>query len=877
MKDFSFGVFRVVVGCFLVLGACAARADATWKGARFDLNADWSAAGNWDGDVPTGNAVATIGYAADNTANFRVLGLTPPADFTGTIKVAYDTTDWNTCFHNTLKLTVPEGAAWTVSGNGMLYASEALSARLAPDFTGVVVVTNGAVFTVSTSMNDAVEFVGDGRLVVSEPKRLMHISGFTGTLVWAGETALAPTDTTALQLRRLELADGASVSYAERFLSANAAIKIGDWSEAPDDWSYGGRSGTHDTLAFDTRLAHPNADGSLALVTDPQQVHSAVYTGRRLKIHDNWGVSFRYTPEIPADSAVAQAGWRSTWSGTFGFFMVPEPPSEGMTYAAPLSTLAHGFKMYFYKGGDINPYVGWFRGADVDPNQRVVQSALDATGGPSLRQPMDITMSCQNGLMTVTLRQGGRYFAFTRDARNNKYLLRDIPNGFYLAFGAASDWWNASETTHEVPWSKHTVSNFRGWYRAREAGRWVADSRSFYPFTAANCTARRYTEAGKFVENAAALESDGSFKLESNGARLGNIIRLSQALDRRQRHLIAYDIVYGDGTDRENTEYFKFGFTRATDALSSWLYRWDASNKAITQEGWNNYVYPFCVSVYWYGGRARCLTTRPTNDQGGADVGWSAYISYPKMLKNQTAHTSLVYDGGKSLYYQAQSAQHVTDANFEALADYSTARGGDGNNMFFLMSSYNTWGQVDAWLRDFTVKKLTDNQEVYLSGEVSVAPGATARFQADALKADSAHPAATLAGVALGAGATLEVTGSKAAVETVRVNGSGATLAATAATTLGGFFVYTGAAPEEGLALTGDVALADGGAVFTIPADWRDCKTPIVLLRAPAAALPSTFSVVSDAGLDLTARANARVSDGTVRICFARGMTVLVR
>ena len=185
MKDFSFGVFRVVVGCFLVLGACAARADATWKGARFDLNADWSAAGNWDGDVPTGNAVATIGYAADNTANFRVLGLTPPADFTGTIKVAYDTTDWNTCFHNTLKLTVPEGAAWTVSGNGMLYASEALSARLAPDFTGVVVVTNGAVFTVSTSMNDAVEFVGDGRLVVSEPKRLMHISGFTGTLVWA--------------------------------------------------------------------------------------------------------------------------------------------------------------------------------------------------------------------------------------------------------------------------------------------------------------------------------------------------------------------------------------------------------------------------------------------------------------------------------------------------------------------------------------------------------------------------------------------------------------------------------------------------------------------------------------------------------------------
>jgi len=861
-----------------VLLAClSARADATWQGARFDLNADWSAAANWDGDVPTGDAVATIGYGGGSTANFRVLGLTPPADFTGTIKVTYDATDWNTCFHNALKLTVPEGAAWTVSGNGLLYASEALSARLASDFTGVVVVTNGASFTVSANVNDAVEFVGDGRLVVSEPKRLAHVSGFTGTLVWAGDAALAPTDTTALQLRRLELSDGASVSYAERFLSANAAIKIKDWNEAPEDWSYGGRSGTHDTLAFDTRLAHPNADGSLALVTDPQQVHSAVYTGRRLKIHDNWGVSFRYTPEIPADSAVARAGWRSTWSGAFGLFMVPEPPSEGMTYGNPLSTLAHGFKMYFYKGGAINPYVGWFRGADVDSSQRLTQEVLDAAGGPSLRQPMDITMSCQNGLMTVTLRQGDRYFAFTRDARNNKYLLRDIPNGFYLAFGAASDWWNASETSHEVPWSRHTVSSFRGWYRAREAGRWTADARSFYPFTTANCTARRYTAAGEYVENAEALESDGSFKLESNGARLGNIIRLSQALDRRQRHLITYDLVYGDGTGGDNTEFFKFGFTRATDALSSWVYRWDASNKAITQEGWNNYVYPFCVSVYWYGGRARCLTTQPTNGSGGANAGWSANISYPKMLKNQTAHTSLVYDGGKSLYFQAQSAQHVTDANFEALADYSTAGWGNGNNMFFLMSSYNTWGQVDAWLRDFTVKTLTDNQEVYLSGDVAVAPSATATFAAEALKADSVHPAATVHAVSLGAGSTLRVTGAKAAVETVRVSGSGATLAADAPTRLGGSFVYEGEVPAEGLALSGSVALADGTASFTVPAGWADSKTPIVLLDAPAAALPTSVSVVSDGGQDLTARANVRVLNGKVRICFARGLTVLVR
>ena len=856
--------------------ACAAFADATWQGASFDLNADWSAEANWNGGVPTGEAVATIDYSGGNTASVRFLGLTPPVDFTGTIKVTYSTSDWDTCFHNMLKLTVLEGATWSVSGNGMLYATEGLSARIASDFTGVIVVPEGISFTVPSGLADAVEFVGDGRLVVSETKRLTHLSGFTGTLVWAGDAVLSPADTTVLQLRKLELANGASLTYAERILSANAAIKIKDWNEAPEDWTYGGTSGTHDILQFDTRLAHPNADGSLALVTDPKQIHSAVYTGRKLKIHDNWGVSFRYTPEHPADSAVAKAGWTSEWSGSFGFFMLPKMPDVAdITYLKPLSSLAHGFKIYHYRGGDIYPYVGWFRGTEVD--KKLSQDILNTIQGPNFRQPMDVTMSCQNGLMTVTLRQGEKYFAFSRNAKDNQYLFRDITDGFYLAFGASSDWWSASETTHNVPWSKQTISNFRGWYRAREAGRWVQDSRSFYPFTTDNCTARRYTAASTYVENGDALETDGSFKVESNGERLGTIIRLSQALDRRNRHLITYDLVYGDGTSGDNTEYFKFGFTRATDALSSWVYRWDASNNDITKEGWNNYTYPLTVSIYWYGGRGRCLSTKPTNGNGAAETAWSPSFSYPKMLKNQTAHTSLVYDGGKSLYYQVQSKQHVTDVNFAAKADYSTAGWGNGNNMFFLMSSYNTWGQVDTWLRDFTVKTLSDNQEVYLSGEVAVAEGATASFQADALKADSAYPAATLGGVSLAAGSTLQVTGSKAVIDSVRVSGSGATLAASAATTVGAKVVYEGEAPDEGLTLSGDVVRAADEMTFTIPEDWRHVKKVITLLNAPAAALPSSVKIVSETGRGLTARGLVTIADGKVSVDFSRGLAILIR
>ena len=870
------GFVRLALCALFGAMVCAAFADATWQGTSFDLNADWSAEANWDGGVPTGAAVATIDYTGGNTTKSHFLGLTPPVDFTGTIKVTYSTVDWDTTFPNTLKLTVLEGATWSVSGNGMLYATEGLSARIASDFTGVIVVPEGDSFTVPAALNDAVEFVGDGRLVVSEAKRLTHLSGFTGTLVWAGDAVLSPTDTALLQLRKIELANGATLAYAERILSANAAIKIKDWNEAPSDWTFGGTSGTHDILQFDTRLAHPNADGSLALVTDPKQIHSAVYTGRKLKIHDNWGVSFRYTPELPADSAVGRAGWTSEWSGSFGFFMLPKMPDEAdISYLLPLSTLAHGFKIYHYKGGNINPYVGWFRGADVD--KKLSQDILNTIHGPNLRQPMDVTMSCQNGLMTVTLRQGEKYYVMTRNAKDNQYLFRDITAGFYLAFGASSDWWNSSDEHHNVPWSKQTISNFRGWYRAREAGRWVADSRSFYPFTTDNCTARRYTAASTYVENGDALETDGSFKVESNGERLGTIIRLSQALDRRSRHLITYDLVYGDGTNGDNTEYFKFGFTRATDALSSWIYRWDASNKAITIESWDNYVYPFAVSIYWYDGTGRCLSTKPTDGNGGAEAAWSSKFTYPKMLKNQTAHTSLVYDGGKSLYYQVQSKQHVTDVNFAALYDYSTARWGNANNMWFIMSSYNTWGQVDTWLKDFTVKTLMDNQEVYLSGEVAVAEGATASFQADALKADSAYPAATLGGVSLAAGSTLQVTGSKAVIDSVHVSGSGATLAASAATTVGAKVVYGGEAPDEGLTLSGNVGRAADEMTFTVPENWRHVKKVITLLNAPAAALPSSVKIVSDTGSDLTARAKVTIADGKVDVDFSRGLVVILR
>lgn len=62
---------------------------------------------------------------------------------------------------------------------------------------------------------------------------------------------------------------------------------------------------------------------------------------------------------------------------------------------------------------------------------------------------------------------------------------------------------------------------------------------------------------------------------------------------------------------------------------------------------------------------------------------------------------------------------------------------------------------------------------------------------------------------------------------------------------------------------------------------WAALFAVVNVVRADATlaadALPTSVSVVSDGGQDLTARANVRILNGKVRICFARGLTVLVR
>ena len=107
--------------CVVALGATCLQAETrTWAGWRGQKN--WSDAANWQGGlVPSG---ADRAYFPQSThESNHVYQVTPPADFTGTIVCSNYTFGianayLSKLFTPMLELTVPDGAQWTVVGNG---------------------------------------------------------------------------------------------------------------------------------------------------------------------------------------------------------------------------------------------------------------------------------------------------------------------------------------------------------------------------------------------------------------------------------------------------------------------------------------------------------------------------------------------------------------------------------------------------------------------------------------------------------------------------------------------------------------------------------------------------------------------------------------
>ena len=325
-----------------------ARADSTWVGPLCSTDpAAWNIATNWDGGVPTGSAKVSIPYMLERN---YILHFTPPLDFTGEIAGGRDSSNWDIKFPTYLKLTVLDGATWTVGGNGHLIATEGIAARLAATFSGTVLIPPSISFVAASTFNANIEYVGKGTLTLTTTNQLSHISGFSGTLIWNGPggASLTPVDMAVLQQHGIRLGNGASINLRDRFLAINGVHEIPDWNAAAADWSFNGSTdGTSvsERFTFDETPPHANAAGELELINDAAQIHSVFYKGRKLKMCDSWGISFHWKPgdELPTK----YVGYHQVWSGLFGFYMVADPTTCGTSMWQPAGN-GHGFGIDFW-------------------------------------------------------------------------------------------------------------------------------------------------------------------------------------------------------------------------------------------------------------------------------------------------------------------------------------------------------------------------------------------------------------------------------------------------------------------------------------------------------------------------------------------------
>ena len=200
--------------CVVALSATCLQAETrTWAGWRGQKN--WSDAANWQGGlVPSG---ADRAYFPQSThESNHVYQVTPPADFTGTIVCSNYTFGianayLSKLFTPMLELTVPDGAQWTVVGNGHVIATDGIGDRLGADFTGDLEVRLGTSFTAPATLNPSAKLIGAGALTLSSASQLAQAAAFVGPItVLSGN--LDMSNPALLAGRDVTFANGSAVS-----------------------------------------------------------------------------------------------------------------------------------------------------------------------------------------------------------------------------------------------------------------------------------------------------------------------------------------------------------------------------------------------------------------------------------------------------------------------------------------------------------------------------------------------------------------------------------------------------------------------------------------------------------------------------------------
>ncbi len=892
-------IVRMFVAAIAVLVAVSVKADVvSWVGPAGVQ--DWNQSTNWSsGVVPTGDATVFFPLVSKN----YYFEVTPSDLFTGTIVSSnyYNLVEnayASRYFTPILKLGGAAEAQWTVSGNGDLVATDGLAARLSNEFTGQIDVRKGTVFTAPATLATNVWLVGAGRLVLASPSQLKQAAAF------AGEIALPSGDPTCTSSslftgHALELANGQTLTLDAHDILNGQVGTIPAFADEPTAWSYNGTAWTNGTLSsgpFSTAPPHLDTDGSLLLTDDPAQLHTVFFTNRTFNASDEWGYSFLWSPELPADSRIVQDGRGQTIAGTFSICFQRVSPTNVKTGKDRTNhgTRLHGFYLYPY-AGDGKPFVAWIYDGNVGSSDYLHEDQLN---GISLRQPIDFTVSVIGMRMTVTMVQGTNSVSVSHNFGTS--LSVRCVNSIWVGLGGATDEWGSN---HIIPWVRHRISNFSGWYRDQLGGGWqdVPSANSFSTFNADNWYMLRksYATGTEVVkEDNACVNADGTVTLCDPTASNMTYLVCKQPLNppHTKRIKVSYKIQGGAAyyPNSGNTPMrmgFLFGSKNAVTWNSNWIY---------TSYAFDDWLYGYAFNLNLNEGVGNFVASKMSaetisNDgkRYGPSVGWVTRADTSRRNLNQTMDFDFLYDpiGRVSGLFATRAASTSENGQFKRVnwdiptdyLPYFEYWKANRKPYVGIRVASGTTSYTEMTLKSLRVQQMDTAEAGRMSGTVRVPAGNSATLAAGEKMAGQMTRVVTAAKVELGAGSSLTVSPSTnnatiVGIESVTASGAGTLVAASGATVEVEDLVLTGAAGQASLTTGGNVSFP-AVITVTIPDEWQDSGDRLVLVDGSSAAgsLPVTTRIVTATGTDVTDKAHFLVQNGVASICFASGTVIIVR
>lgn len=847
----------------------------TWIGP--SGSADWNEPENWDNGVPADDGDANFAPRTGTETRYWVK-VSPPSAFVGRILTSNEMSK-AVGFKSIVELEVGKNAAWTISGNGTVVATPGIGARIGSDFVGEIEVPFGTTFEDADTINAAVSYVGAGNLVLSSVDRADEIEGFVGKVVLPSGVVV-PTASSFLQGRGLSLANGTTVSLSDELLAYGAVKEISDWGE-PGMWSLNGRTlapGPED-YPYNQGPASVLANGDLMLVDAPTQLRSAFYTNRVFHISDSWGCSFIWTPELPNPSIVTRHGGKQDVSGDFIVGIQAKSAtnvSSADNYRNPVDEM-YGFKLYTYRSGN-KPSVTWIHGQARSTDDYLHEKGLN---GISLAKPIEFHVSFCEGMMYVTLVQDGKSRSFS-----HSFSTFMAGRGVWFGVGGSSDSWNNYDN---VPWNTFRLSEFRGWYSSEDAGDgWtdIADQSKYYPF---NETHWHLIQNDPDTHTGAdCVGPDGTFEViadKGNYASLA-VSKLNMSIDKR--YLITFSADWGAIGGSGAGYGMLFGFCKPS---------WEAAQFDASK------IKPGSTSLsldadYGYGltwthsykddylqGVCRYDASKTTS---------SSKLNSPVPLKsNARADYRIRYDGnGHSTVSLATRRPNAEGAyakmdwsvpadKFSAFKTKTSSSLKCQNNVMHMVFRGGTHGSdlnlyFKTVLGSLVIKEYAANNNLWVGSPIFVADNAAASLNVDS--AEQVTPAATVANVNLGAGASLSVSSAKVAFKSVTVGGVATMSANAGASVVLGTVVLTGTLGANTLNLTGDVDFGET-LDLVVPESWLKFKgSSGVLIAAPGARYPESIRLLTDDGVDHTEAFNIKVSNGNLSVTVVKkGLIMMVR